>query len=109
MPDATVQPLQRPSFSVEGSEEAEGFCIQVRAAGEQRTYVVPTGTQQDFSDFYRKLAADFGTRTPEIFGDELERSAATMQWRPLPKVTSSETRIARPGSIGRSEGSQLNR
>ena len=44
---------------------------------------MPTATQQDFSEFYRDLAADFGTRLPEIFGDALERPGPTVRWRPL--------------------------
>jgi hypothetical protein len=84
MPDAPATPAQVPSFSVEASQEGEGFRIHVRAlAGEERTYEVPTGSQQDFSNFYRKLAADFGTRMPEIFGDEFERPEPTIRWRPL--------------------------
>src|SRR3954469_2768470 len=70
MPDAPASPVQMPSFSVEAAEHGEGFRIEVRADGVHRAYVVPTGSQQDFSDFYRELAADFGTRMPEIFGDE---------------------------------------
>ncbi|MEO8454657.1 MAG: glycoside hydrolase family 43 protein [Sphingomicrobium sp.] len=83
MPEAPAIPAQTPSFSIDACEEDEGFRIEVRSDGTQRTYVVPTGTQQDFSDFYRKLAADFGTRMPEIFGDELERPVPAIQWRPL--------------------------
>src|SRR3954451_2201385 len=83
MPDAAT-PAQTPSFSVEASQESEGFRIHVHASGgQEQTYEVPTGSQQDFSDFYRELAADFGTRVPEIFGDEFERPEPTICWRPL--------------------------
>src|SRR6058998_3421704 len=47
MPQATAPPVQTPTFSVDGFEEGQGFRILVCApAGEQRSYVVPTGTQQ---------------------------------------------------------------
>src|SRR2546423_8726220 len=80
MPDAHAQ---TPSFAVKPREEGEGFRLSVRSDGRRRTYFVPTGTQQDFSDFYRQLAGDFGTRMPEIFGDERERPQPTIRWRPL--------------------------
>ena len=83
MPDAPPPPAQTPSFSVEAAQQGEGFHIFVRSDGQERTYAIPTDSQQDFSDFYRELSTHFGTRMPEIFGDELERPAATMRWRPL--------------------------
>src|SRR5437763_11737158 len=73
-----------PSFEVDAAEEGDGFRIAVRASdGQQHAYVVPTASQQDFSEFYRELAVDFGTRTPEIFGDELERPEPSIRWHPL--------------------------
>jgi hypothetical protein len=83
MPDATASLAPALCFSVEAAEDGEGFRIAVRCDGKQRTYRVPTGTQQDFSIFYRELAKDFGTRMPEIFGDEVERSEPAIRWRPL--------------------------
>jgi len=73
-----------PSFEVEAAEQGDGFRIDVRdAAGEARTYRVPTGTQQDFSKFFQQLSRDFGTRMPDIFAPAVERPAPTMHWRPL--------------------------
>jgi arabinan endo-1,5-alpha-L-arabinosidase len=83
MPDVPATPAQTASFSVDASQQGDGFRIRVRSDGEQRTYDVPTGSQQDFSAFYRELAGDFGTRVPEIFGDELERPQPTIRWKPL--------------------------
>ena len=80
MPDA---PVQTPSFSVELAQQGEGFHILVRSDGQERTYAVQTDSQQGFSDFYRQLATDFGTRMPEIFGDERERPEPAIRWRPL--------------------------
>ena len=73
-----------PSFSVEAAEEGEGFLIQVLELGRgERTYLVPTGTQQDFSKFFQQLSRDFDTRMPDIFAPAVERPAPTMRWRPL--------------------------
>jgi beta-xylosidase len=44
---------------------------------------VPTATQQDFSLFFRELAADFGTRMPHLFEEALEHPAPHITWRPL--------------------------
>jgi arabinan endo-1,5-alpha-L-arabinosidase len=77
--------LAIPSFEVDASDGGDGFSIRVRQSGaEERSYFVPTGTQQDFSKFYRELSRDFGTRLPDIFGHEVvDRPAASMRWRPL--------------------------
>jgi len=83
MPQAPAPLVQTPEFSIEAAQEGEGFGILVRSEGQERTYAVPTDSQQDFSDFYRQLSTDFGTRMPEIFGDELEQPEPTIRWRPL--------------------------
>src|SRR4051812_3465644 len=83
MPDAPALPVQTPSFSVEAVQQGEGFRILVRTDGQERTYAVPTGSQQDFSEFYRRLCTEFGTRMPEIFGDGRERPNSAVRWRPL--------------------------
>src|SRR3982750_3661655 len=73
-----------PRFDVEPAEEGDGFRFKVRESGAaEKDYLVPTGTQQDFSQFYGELARDFGTRVPEIFAPALERPAPTMRWQPL--------------------------
>ena len=83
MPDAPVPPVETPNFSVEAAQRGEAFRIRVCSDGQERTYAVSTGSQQDFSEFYRQLSTDFGTRTPDIFGDELERPEPAIRWRPL--------------------------
>jgi arabinan endo-1,5-alpha-L-arabinosidase len=80
MPDA---PVQTSSFSVEAAQQGEGFHILVCSNGQERTYAVRTDSQQGFSDFYRQISTDFGTRIPEIFGDERERPEPAIRWRPL--------------------------
>src|SRR3954449_13262993 len=72
-----------PAFEVDASEEGDGFRIRVRSAfAKAKDYLVPTGTQQDFSAFFRELSGDFGTRVPDIFGHD-EHPASSMHWRPL--------------------------
>jgi hypothetical protein len=70
-------------FTVSAEAEADGFAIAVAADGRSARYFVPTGTQQDFSAFYRALHHDFGTRVPDIFERSSERPPATIRWRPL--------------------------
>jgi hypothetical protein len=72
------------SFRVDAVAEGDGFRIAVSASdGRSENYLVPTGTQQDFSAFYRDLSGHFGTRVPHIFADPLEHPKATLAWRPL--------------------------
>jgi arabinan endo-1,5-alpha-L-arabinosidase len=81
-PSATVPgPL---TFSVEAAQEGEAFRISVTASDRRsKTYIVPTGTQQDFAAFYRELSRDFGTRLPHVFADPFEHPKPALQWRPL--------------------------
>lgn len=73
-----------PNFEVEAAEAGDGFRIRVRDdSGKDRTYDVPTGTQQDFSKFFEQLSRDFGTRMPDIFAPAAERPAPRMRWKPL--------------------------
>jgi hypothetical protein len=76
--------LASSRFEVDLTEEGDGFRIRVRgASGEEQDYVVPTGTQQDFTRFFGQLSRDFGTRLPDMFAHPRERPAPTMRWRPL--------------------------
>jgi arabinan endo-1,5-alpha-L-arabinosidase len=80
-----TQMSDRPvSFSVEAEADGEGFRIAVSASdGGTQTYLVPTGTQQDFSAFFAGLSRDFGTRLPHIFADAVEHPLPDIPWRPL--------------------------
>jgi arabinan endo-1,5-alpha-L-arabinosidase len=72
------------SFEVEASAEGDGFVIEVKSRdGLQNRYLVPTGTQQDFSAFYRELSHDFGTRVPHVFAETVTHPAPEMRWQPL--------------------------
>jgi arabinan endo-1,5-alpha-L-arabinosidase len=84
VPDAHSPDAETLLFTVEAEERGEGFAIRVEASdGVSRDYVVPTGTQQDFADFFRALANDFGTRLPHVFADPLKHPELTIPWRPL--------------------------
>ena len=84
MTDAAFDTLDTPSFAVEAYGEGDGFRIGVQSlGGESRTYWIPSGTQQDFSAFYKALAEDFGTRVPHVFADPVEHPEPAVRWRPL--------------------------
>lgn len=71
------------TFSVDPRPDGDGFRMDVRNDGEFRSYVVPTATQQDFTAFFRELAADFGTRMPHAYTRAKQRPPAAFPWRPL--------------------------
>lgn len=70
-------------FTVDASQEDEGFRLSVAAEGKSRTYSVPSATQQDFSAFFRELAQDFGTRIPHVYSDSVEHPSPKIRWKPL--------------------------
>lgn len=71
------------SFTVDARAEGESFRIDVASGGHSRSYAISSATQQDFSLFFRELAADFGTRMPHLFSDAVEHPPAAVPWRPL--------------------------
>src|SRR6185295_6172878 len=70
-----------PTFEVEASEHGEARLIIVAAEGGRRVYELPGNEQQHYSDFFRDLARDFGTRRPHVFATEYP--PPTVRWRPL--------------------------
>ncbi len=72
-----------PSFDVRATTQGESFRIDVQSEDKSRPYVVPSGTQQNFSEFFRELSQDFGTRLPDIFAHAEEHPPAPIRWRPL--------------------------
>ena len=80
---AELPPAETLSFRVGAREEGEGFAIDVEAGGLSRSYLVETATQQAFSAYHRQLAADFGTRVPDVFADVAEHPEPSMRWQPL--------------------------
>ena len=82
-------------FAVEAAGEGEGFRIEVRGEGQAKTYFVPTGTQQDFSAFFRQLSDDFGTRLPHVFAERSEHP------EPAIRVAAAADRKRPPANPGR--------
>ena len=80
MADAPTHALP---FSVEASEHGEARTIVVSAAGERRVYELPGNEQQHYSDFFRDLSRDFGTRLPHVFAEPAEHPSPAVRWRPL--------------------------
>jgi hypothetical protein len=70
-------------FTIVPRPEADGYRIDVAAEGRTHSYLVPTITQQAFSNFFRELAADFGTRMPHVFSKGTGYPPAQVRWRPL--------------------------
>jgi arabinan endo-1,5-alpha-L-arabinosidase len=84
MAEAASDTLATPSFAVEAFADGDGFRIAVQSlSGESRTYFVPSGTQQDFSAFYKALSDDFGTRVPHVFAEPFELPEPAIRWHPL--------------------------
>jgi hypothetical protein len=72
-----------PRFEVEASEHGEARLIVVEADGERRVYELPGNEQQQYSEFFRELSRDFGTRLPHVFARPADHAVPTMRWRPL--------------------------
>lgn len=71
------------NFTVNVRHEGDGFRFDVGENDRTHSYVVPTATQQDFTVFFRELAADFGMRMPHAYTRAKERRRAAFEWRPL--------------------------
>ena len=70
-------------FDVEASEHGEARLIIVAAGGERRVYELPGNDQQQYSNFFRDLSRDFGTRLPHVFAEPAEHPAPPIRCRPL--------------------------
>ncbi|MEA3002561.1 MAG: hypothetical protein QOH81_1349 [Sphingomonadales bacterium] len=54
-------------FRIDAAAEGEGSRIAVAGPGGRRDYLLPAGRHQDYLDFFRAVAGDFGTRVPHIY------------------------------------------
>jgi len=70
-----------PKFEVDASDHGEARLIIVAADGDRRVYELPGNEQPQYSDFFRDLARDFGTRPPHMLTAPADPSA--IRWRPL--------------------------
>ena len=75
--------LMVPTFEVDASEHGEARLIVVTADGERRVYELPGNEQQQYSDFFRDLSRDFGTRLPHVFAKAEEHPEPEIRWQPL--------------------------
>jgi hypothetical protein len=63
-------------------DAATDFTVAL-GSGEPRRYRVGGGDQSDYSDFFRELCRDFGTRVPYIYEEPEDAEADGLEWRPL--------------------------
>ena len=73
-----------PAFRVEASSDGEGTRFAVTLdGGDARRYHLPGGEQQDYTDFYRQLARDFGMEPAHGCERPLPSAEHEPSWRPL--------------------------
>jgi len=70
------------SFNVDAAVTGEGFRLAVSSVDASHSYSIASGTQQDFTAFYRDLSRDFGTRVPQVFDGD-QHPEPRIHWRPL--------------------------
>jgi hypothetical protein len=70
-------------FTIVPHSAGDGFRFDVGGGGQSKSYLVPTATQQDFTGFFRELAADFKMRMPHAYTRAKQRPKAAFPWRPL--------------------------
>jgi len=72
------------SFAVDCDEDGEQRIIRVAASdGREHAYVLPGNEQQQYAEFFRDLARDFGTRLPHVFAERATHPEPTIRWKPL--------------------------
>ena len=82
-PEGVLHCVTTPTFEVEASEHGETRLLIVKAAGMRRVYELPGNEQQQYSEFFRDLSRDFGTRLPHVFAEAAEHPDPALHWRPL--------------------------
>jgi len=82
-PEGVLTDVGSASFQVEASEHDEARLIIVSSGDARRIYELPGNEQQQYSEFFRDLASDFGTRLPHVFAEAVEHPAPTVRWHPL--------------------------
>jgi len=82
-PEGVLTDVASASFQVEASEHDEARLIIVSSGDARRIYELPGNEQQQYSEFFRDLASDFGTRLPHVFAEAVEHPAPTVRWHPL--------------------------
>ena len=86
---------ETPRFRVHASDQGEGVRLEVSTSdGEARTYELPGREAQHYSDFFRELSSDFGTRVPHVFMEREELPDTPGHWQPLLTENVSPTILA---------------
>jgi len=75
--------MQTLQFEVDASEHGEARLIVVTSGDQRRVYELPGNEQQQYSEFFRDLSRDFGTRLPHVFTEAAEHPAPSIHWQPL--------------------------
>ena len=70
-------------FIVDAAAEGAATRLDVTLGAETRRYAIEGGDQNHYSDFHRRLAADFGTRPPHIYEEPADAADDGLVWRPL--------------------------
>lgn len=73
-----------PSFAIDAAADGTATDLSVTRAGQTGRYRVAGGEHQDYLDFYRELAGDFGTRMPHVYENLVAGGdGPEPDWRPL--------------------------
>src|SRR5687767_3298101 len=72
------QPFEIHAASDDGTTE-----LNISRAGLSRRYRIEGGTHHDYLEFYRRLAQDFGTRSPHVYEGPAPSEGPEPDWRPL--------------------------
>ena len=72
------------SYTVDAEDDGEGVRIAVSASdGTARIYVLEGREAQHYSELFRDLCRDFGTRLPHLFTAAAEFPDTPVHWQPL--------------------------
>jgi len=74
-----------PTFNVDAVAEGAGtrFGVGLADTGETRIYQVEGGGQGHYTDFFRALHRDYGTRLPHAYEEPADAAEDGLTWRPL--------------------------
>jgi len=71
------------TFDVQAVATGAATALTVTQGGTVRAYDIPGGEHQDYLDFFRALAGDFGTRSPHAYEGPAGSDGVAPDWRPL--------------------------
>lgn len=81
-----------PSFTVDAEDQDDGVRIRVATAdGRTREYGLSGREAQHYSEFFRDLHRDFGTRLPHFYARPIEFPETPPNWQPLLTENASPT------------------